>query len=325
MESSLDSQARHPIGVVCRRTGLKPDLIRAWETRYGAVMPKRSETRRRLYSDADIDRLKLLRQAVSAGRGIRHVASLPRQELLDLIAADAVDAASVIGGAASAPRRLSSASAGSAEALEGLIEGCLSATRRLDENELEIQLERASVSLSRVDLMESLIVPLMRRIGDLWREGTLRPVHEHMATAVVRTFLGKLPGRQASPAAPHLLVTTPSGQTHELGGLLVAELAAGEGWQVTYLGTELPAEEIAAGCHQKNAHAVALSITYPPDDPLLGPEFQRLRRLLAPGIEILVGGRAAPSYLDLFESIGARYVPNLSELRKELERLRAMR
>src|SRR5437763_643334 len=89
---SSSSALRHPIGVVARRTGLKPDLIRAWERRYGAVEPGRSDTRRRFYSDADVERLLLLRRAVSTGRGISQVAGLSGEELESLVEADAKSA-----------------------------------------------------------------------------------------------------------------------------------------------------------------------------------------------------------------------------------------
>ena len=43
-----------PIRYVSRQTGLTPHVIRAWENRYGAVTPKRTDTNRRVYSNADI-------------------------------------------------------------------------------------------------------------------------------------------------------------------------------------------------------------------------------------------------------------------------------
>ena len=64
----------HPIGVVAERTGLSLDVLRVWERRYGVVQPTRDEGGRRLYSDADIERLRLLAEATSGGRAIRQVA-----------------------------------------------------------------------------------------------------------------------------------------------------------------------------------------------------------------------------------------------------------
>lgn len=315
-----DSTRRHPIGVVARRTGLKPDLIRAWERRYGAVEPGRTDTRRRFYSDADIERLLLLRRVVNTGRGIGQVAGLSNQQLQALIEEEPTAPLQL-------PRRPGAAPPPGSieETAESFLQLCLAAAQRLDVRELEVQIERASVALSRANLLEKLLVPLMQRIGDLWHQGTLRPIHEHMASSVVRSFLGGMRNAFHSEAtAPHLVVTTPARQHHELGALIVAATAAGEGWQVTYLGPDLPPEEIAAAAVQKGARAVALSITYPPDDPILVDELKRLRRLVGPRITLIVGGRAVPNYISVLDEIGAHVVDSLGGLREDLAALRTI-
>ena len=68
---------RHPMRVVTRRTGLSADLLRAWERRHEVVKPSRSMGGRRLYSDDDIERLRLLYRATLAGRSIGQVAESP--------------------------------------------------------------------------------------------------------------------------------------------------------------------------------------------------------------------------------------------------------
>jgi len=309
------SEPRHPIGVVARRTGLKPDLIRAWERRYGAVTPGRTETRRRFYADADIERLLLLRRVVSSGRGISQVAGLSNPELEALIEAEPAPAAYAPPYPA-APEEVD-------QVAEAFLNRCLSAAQRLDVREMELELDRASVLLSRTHLLERLLVPLMRRIGELWHQGALRPLHEHMASSVVRSFLGGMSGAcQPEISAPHLVVTTPARQRHELGALLAAATAAGEGWQVTYLGPDLPPEEIAAAALQKGARAVALSITYPPDDPMLVEDLRRLRRLLGPHTLLIVGGRASLAYSAILQEIGALRLEDLAGLRRELHGVR---
>src|SRR6478672_11751863 len=102
-DRSSSSTPRHPIGVVSRRTGLKQDLIRAWERRYCAVEPGRSETRRRFYSDDDIERLLLLRRVVSAGRAISQVAGLANEELQALIESEPAPPYSPRNGPGAAP------------------------------------------------------------------------------------------------------------------------------------------------------------------------------------------------------------------------------
>ncbi|MEM9598551.1 MAG: MerR family transcriptional regulator, partial [Acidobacteriota bacterium] len=88
LPSAERSQPRHPIRVVARRTGLTPALIRAWETRYRAIEPKRGDGRHRLYSDDDIARLMLLRKATEAGRRISHVAGLSDVALARIVTED---------------------------------------------------------------------------------------------------------------------------------------------------------------------------------------------------------------------------------------------
>src|SRR3712207_3549742 len=86
---ATDQEPRHPIRVVSERTGLSPDVLRAWEKRYAAVAPPRREgAGQRLYSDADVARLKLLRRVTSAGRSIGQVAGLSDDELARLARED---------------------------------------------------------------------------------------------------------------------------------------------------------------------------------------------------------------------------------------------
>ncbi|HEX3532312.1 MAG TPA: cobalamin B12-binding domain-containing protein [Thermoanaerobaculia bacterium] len=318
MDEPPETLRHHPIGVAARRTGLKPDLIRAWERRYGAVEPGRTETRRRFYSDADIERLLLLRRVVGTGRGIGQVGGLSNAALQALMEDES-------GGTAGTAKAAGALPAVTADGAEPFLALCLSATQRLDGRDLQLQLDRASVALSRVHLLQKLLAPLMNRVGELWHRGELRPSHEHMASAVVRSFLGGMREAGHLPAtAPHLVVTTPARQVHELGALIVAATAATEGWQATYLGPDLPPEEIAAAAVQKGARAVAVSIVYPPDDPLLGDDLRKLRRLLPPGTELLIGGRAAASYATVIEDIGALHLDSLSRLREELELMRSL-
>jgi DNA-binding transcriptional MerR regulator/methylmalonyl-CoA mutase cobalamin-binding subunit len=298
---------RHPIRVVARRTGLKPDLIRAWERRYGAVAPGRSATHRRFYSEAEVERLSLLSQAVRAGHTISQVAQLPNEELEELVAHDTVARAPVTSGPICRT--------------DALLAGCLAAVQRLDARDLEAQIQRASVELSVPDLLDNLLAPLMERIGEQWKQGSLRPFHEHMASAVVRSFLGAVLG-EVSCLAPVFLAATPARQRHELGALLATAAAAAEGWQVLYLGPDLPPEEIAAAALHQDARVVALSLVYPPDDALLREELRRLRRLLGSGIEVIAGGRAAAAYADVLREIGALRLDDLRALRHHLEEVR---
>jgi DNA-binding transcriptional MerR regulator len=79
----------HPMQVVVRRTGLSPRVIRMWEKRYAAVEPTRTATNRRRYSNADIERFRLLQRAIQLGRSIGQIAMLSSDRLRDLVREDA--------------------------------------------------------------------------------------------------------------------------------------------------------------------------------------------------------------------------------------------
>jgi len=317
--SRMDDCHNHPIQVAARRTGLSPHVLRVWERRYGAVAPHRDTANHRFYSDADIERLQLLQRGITMGRAIGQIARLSTEDLRALVAGDVRESKPVRRDAAAAPSALQSDCA-------ALYERCCDATARMDSDALERTLQLARVTISRTALMESVIVPLMDDIGVRWHGGALRPAHEHVATAVVRTFLGNVcSSHDLSEDAPRIVIGTPAGQWHEIGALVVAATAAAEGWRVTYLGPNLPAEDVAAAALACGAIAVSLSVVYPADDVRLHGEFEQLRRGLGPGIALLVGGRAAGAYRATVEAVDGVVIEDLAALRRGLEALRAAR
>ncbi len=310
----MESTPGHPIKVVVRRTGLSAHVIRVWEKRYQAVVPARTATNRRLYSDEDIARLQWLQQAVQAGQSIGRIAHLSTPELMKLVRAE--QAAAPL---AQRPTDREGEEKNSGEFLAR----ALVAVQKLDAVSLENQLVRASIALSQRHLIEEVVQPLMVRIGQMWHEGTLWVADEHMASAVVRSFVGNLRASfQVSESAPHVVATTPAGQLHELGALLATVVATSEGWNATFLGSNLPAEEIAGAAAKKGAKAVLLSIIYPSDDPHLGGELLKLRRLVGDDMTLLAGGQAAPHYQRFLKRAGAVTLANLNDLRDSLSLLR---
>jgi DNA-binding transcriptional MerR regulator/methylmalonyl-CoA mutase cobalamin-binding subunit len=304
--------------VVTRRTGLSADLLRVWEKRYRVVTPARSSGGRRLYSDADIERLRLLYRATLAGRGIGQVAVLSTQALTALVRRDAdAERADTNGRAPSADERAV------APATAEYLADAGRAIERLDAHALEAVLRRAVVALPVAMLLDELVAPLLERIGTQWREGTLRPVHGHLATVVLRRVLDRVIDTASAPgASPHLIVATPAGQAHEFGALLTAATAAAEGWRVTYLGAGLAAEDIAEAAVRTHARAVALSLVYPASDPAVTHELRRLRALLPARVTTLAGGAAASAYRTPLSETGTRFVGDLGELRALLRALR---
>ncbi len=314
MTQNLD-EPKHPIQVVTRRTGLSADVLRAWERRYEAVTPQRTGSQRRLYSDRDVERLTLLKQATDAGRPIGQVAAWSNDELREVVREDR--SAEIARHAAEGPPPLEVAP-------RGLFDRAIRAVEQLDGQALQQVLDMASMSLSPVDLAEQILVPVMRNVGERWSMGTLGIAHEHLASAIVRNALsGLVLSRHLPRRGPGIVVATPSGQIHELGALVVAATAASVGWRVAYLGADLPVAEIAAAVHGTGALGAALSVTHPADDPQLGGSLRALRAALPPGAVLVIGGLAAPAYRDAIEASDGLLLRDMASLRAVLLSLRS--
>lgn len=307
----------HPIRVVSLRTGLSPDILRVWEKRYGAVSPSRTPTGRRAYSDQDLERLRLLRQATLGGRRIGDVANLSTEALQRLVKGDAAELART----PSPPSATAETTFGSAV---DWLESCLGAVRALDTVRLDAILRRALLVLGVPGFIETLVVPLVHKIGGLWEDGSLDPYEEHFATVIVRRVLeGAIRDTADDASRPSLLVATPARQRHEIGALLAAAYATAHGWRAVYLGPDLPASDIAHAARTRGVRAVALSIVYPVIDPALAEDLRALRKLLPGTVTILAGGAGAVSFRRVLDGIGATTAVDLHELGaalRELER-----
>jgi DNA-binding transcriptional MerR regulator/methylmalonyl-CoA mutase cobalamin-binding subunit len=304
---------RNTIGVVARRTGLTQHVIRVWERRYSAIVPSRTATQRRLYSDADIDRLILLSRLTGVGHAIGQVARRSNEELLELLGKAAPQAAPL----AAIPLT------GDAGEPEGYVLTCRRAVSEMDSAMLESALMEACRALGQPVFIESVLLPLLQWAGEAWQDGSIRIAHEHVLSACVAYQLGEIRNsRPASPGAPVLLCATPAGQLHELGAAIVATLGALDGWRVVYLGPNLPADEIANAAVRVQARAVALSIVFPPDDPHLDRELATLRRFMPPAVPLLAGGQACAAYQASLAAAGAHVFQDTHSFRETLARLR---
>ena len=259
-------------------------------------------------------RLQLLRDAAQAGRSIRQLVSLPNEALRELIATDQEHREQARGPAPAIP------SADKAEPAR-ILGACLDAVSQFDPERLATELQRATVHLPLAQLTDEVVAPLLAGIGVQWMQGHLGPAQEHAASAVVYRVLGDLVRSCAPlPDAPAIVVGTPMRQRHELGALLVAVCAAAAGWRVTYLGSDLPAAEIARAAERVGASIVALSLVHPASDPHLRADLDSLVDLLPPGRQLVVGGSSAASYARRLRPRGVLELESLSALREFLSR-----
>ena len=272
----MAGEAKYRVGMVSKMTGLSTHTLRMWEKRYAAVLPKRTDAGGRLYTDADVERLRLLHKLVQSGHSIGGIANLPDGDLRGMTAAapaTSIETAS--------------------QHLPGLRERVMAAIEHLRIQEAEQMLTSAALSTEPSEFLKSVVAPILVEVGERWERGELRMAHEHACSTLMRGLLFSLMRLYpANDAQRRVVVGTPAKEDHELGAMMVAMLAAMHGWSVLYLGPDLPAEEIAYAVNDIDADLLMLSVTN-----LRPKESQReiaaIEGEIADRVRILVGGAAA--------------------------------
>ncbi len=273
------AEARYRIGTVARLAGLTTHVIRVWERRYGAPAPIRSARGTRLYSDRDVERLRLLKRAVDRGHAIGRIAALPSDELARLT---------------QSPRAVPA----NADACEAFGAELVAAVGSFDLAHASRALATASATLSPRALVIDVFGAALKSVGDAWARGQLCVASEHIASALLRNHLGALL-RDSVPraGAETVVAATPAGEQHELGVLLAAALAAIHGYRVVYLGPNVPAGEIVGAVRGAGAEILLLSLVALEKRGAL-KELRALTRNLPAHVTLLVGGRAAAPVIE---------------------------
>jgi methanogenic corrinoid protein MtbC1 len=293
---------RYPIRAVAKITGLSLDTLRAWERRYQAVVPERSD-RGRQYGPEHIERLLLLNQLVEKGHAIGGIASRSDEELRVLLTQQPNQAVAV----PTSPT--------------DMLAPVLAAIENFDTVRASDELSRLAAVLSPRDLVYQVAVPLMREVGIRWHNGTLAIAQEHLVSQMLRTLLGNMMRLcRPSNAAMKMVLATPAGESHEFGMLAAAMLASLAGVEPVYLGPNLPAREIADAARRTSAKVVALSITFLLDTTQA--ELRALAAAMPEGAELWVGGAGSAS-LDL-SNLGRKtvWIKDLPALENECHRWR---
>ena len=252
------------IGELSRRAGVSPELLRAWERRYGLVRPTRTPGGLRLYSSDDLARVQAMQRHLADGLAAAQAASLA------LAAPDAETDAPPLAPEV-AQREL-------AHALE-----------RFDEPSAQAVFDRLLATATVEVLLVEVILPYLRELGEGWERGEISVAQEHFASNVIRGRLLGLArgwGRGVGPVA--LLACLP-GEHHDLGLIAFGLALRSLGWRVAYLGADTPLDTL-----ERTAEAVepALLVVSATSDERLAPAVPQLTRL-ARSYRVGLGGSAA--------------------------------
>jgi DNA-binding transcriptional MerR regulator/methylmalonyl-CoA mutase cobalamin-binding subunit len=306
MSSSLP---RHPIRFVAERTGLTPATLRAWERRYSAVAPDRTPGAQRLYSDADIQRLRLIARLSATGLSLAELARSSTPTLARL-ARQSLDTA------ADAEASLEDARANAA------VDRMLTDTRALDPAALRDGLTQAILAFGPRAALDGIVSPFLAQVGIAWSCGAATVAQEHLASAAVRDVLGWLM-QNAKPAAdaPALVASTVADEQHEFGAMMAAAAAALEGWRVIYLGPNLPAVEIAGIAREARARAVLVSVVNPQPTGAVRDELTALRSGIGKRVAVIAGGASATDHTLTMRRASIEYAEHRDALLASLARV----
>ena len=219
------------IGELSKRLGVSPELLRAWETRYGLVDPERTPGGLRLYSKEDERRVREMRRQMAAG----------------LSAAEAA--------------RLAVRAPGEPVSVEQLRSDLDSSLAALDEPAAQATLDRTFESLDLEAALAQVVLPFMHDLGERWATAERSVGQEHFASNVIGGRLRTLARDWGDGNGQRALLACPSGEQHELGLLSFGLLLREHGWRIAYIGAETPTSDLATAVAALSPELVVLSAT----------------------------------------------------------------
>ncbi len=226
------------IGELSRRTGVAPELLRAWERRYGLLSPTRSEGGFRLYSESDERRVELMSRSLRSG----------------LAAAEA------------ARRALQGSDEGNAQhggvaqpELEDGVSRLRSTLDAFDETGAQRALDDLLSAFTVETVLAAVILPYLSELGERWASGDATVAQEHFASSIIRGRLLALGRGWGSGDGARAVVACAPGELHDLGLIAFALALSRRGWRITFLGPDTPVKDIVETADRLKPDLVVVS------------------------------------------------------------------
>jgi methanogenic corrinoid protein MtbC1 len=237
---------------------MTPELLRAWETRYGIPTPERTAGGLRVYPEAELERVRAMRELVDGGMA-------------------PADAARSVAGAP-APQ-----SAGFGP-LRTELEARLDA---FDDAGAQSVLDQLLASFSAEVVVGDVILPALERLGDRWARGEVTIAQEHFASTLLRGRMLALGRGWDRGIGPRAVLACPPGELHDLGLIAFGLSLRTHGWRITYLGQDTPIDTVAGTVAALDPAALVLAATDPERLEPIAAELEAMPT------KVFVGGRGA--------------------------------
>jgi MerR family transcriptional regulator, light-induced transcriptional regulator len=266
------------IGELSRRTGVPPELLRAWERRYALLQPARSPGGFRLYSTADVARVRAMQGHLARGVAAAQAARLA---LADDVAVE--------------EQRTE-------PALAQLGADLRHALDRLDESGAHQALDGLLAAFTIETALAEGVLPYLAELGERWAGGEVSVAGEHFASSLIRGRLLALARGWDAGSGPRAILACAPGEQHDLGLISFGLVLRRHGWRIAFLGPDTPFESVAEAAQTLDAELVMISATVS-DRFASGLD---LLAVLADAVRVAVAGDGATP--ELAEATGAELI-----------------
>jgi MerR family transcriptional regulator, light-induced transcriptional regulator len=229
----------YPLQYVTEETGVKADTLRAWERRYGLPNPSRSAGGQRLYSEQDIKIIQWLLMQKKSGKRISQAVTLwkEREER-----------------SPNPPFNPTEKSIGTTEKTANERENQVLTDTKLEWMQSclefnEFKAEQVLFQAFSLFPMETVCTQILQaglsEIGSLWHRGEVSIQQEHFATQLAVRRMNTLISSAPLPLHTEtIIIACPEGEQHTFSALMLTLFLRYRGWNVVYLGANLPNSEI---------------------------------------------------------------------------------
>ena len=257
-------------------TNIKAHTIRVWEQRYGLLHPKRTTTNIRFYQDEDLKKLLNINLLYTNGHKISKIAKLTESEIVKQ----------------SKEVLLRNTENKNAE-VDALILAIIELNAEAITTTLEINFKKDGM----VQLYSALVVPLLRRVGELWQLNTISVGHEHFFSNLLREFIHSKTYQLKQPKKPkgRVLLFLHSHEEHELGLLICNYLFKEAQWETCYLGQNVPFEGLEITYNLFQPDITITNIIKHLNEEEFNTALKSILRII-PEEKLMIGGKIALSY-----------------------------
>lgn len=281
-----------------QQTGISAATLRAWERRYSLVEPKRTSSGYRLYSDRDVALLRWVRTRMDEGLTISRVVAM-----LDNLR-DSSDPIWIESGDGQMPVKYDMPLPP-----KSLVQPLFQALIDLDDDRADEIIDQAFAMYTMPTVCAELIAPTLVEIGAAWQRGDILATTEHFATNYVRgRLLALLQAYPRRPEMPMLFIGCAPNERHEFGALILAVMLRQQGFNVVYLGQDVPLDDMIQAASQEHPAMICLSANSPATALILRDAKSRLQNLEPPAPLFSYGGRAFDDDPDLRRVIAGHYL-----------------